>query len=125
MRLGTSVAALVLGMMVAAPAFAESSGACREDIAKYCADVKGGRGRIIACLKANHDRLSPGCQAAGAELKKTVAEGRAACETDIKTYCQDIKPGGGRIIACLKSNKDRLSQPCKDFAVKQKHKHDA
>jgi hypothetical protein len=39
-------------------------------------------------------------------------EGKGACKTDIEKFCKDIKPGGGRIWACLKSNGDRLSQEC-------------
>ena len=39
-------------------------------------------------------------------------EGKGACKADIEKFCKDIKPGGGRILACLKSNGDRLSQEC-------------
>lgn len=39
-------------------------------------------------------------------------EGKGACKADIKKFCKDIKSGGGRIWACLKSNGDRLSQEC-------------
>lgn len=38
---------------------------------------------------------------------------KGACNADIKEFCKDIKPGGGGIWACLKSNEDRLSQDCK------------
>jgi len=39
-------------------------------------------------------------------------EGKGVCKADIEKFCKDIKPGGGRIWACLKSNGDRLSQEC-------------
>jgi hypothetical protein len=39
-------------------------------------------------------------------------EGKGACKADIEKFCKDIKPGGGRIWACLKSNGDRVSQEC-------------
>ncbi|MGZ3578458.1 MAG: cysteine rich repeat-containing protein [Syntrophales bacterium] len=39
-------------------------------------------------------------------------EGKGACKADIEKFCKDIKPGGGRIWVCLKSNGDRLSQEC-------------
>jgi Cysteine rich repeat len=35
-----------------------------------------------------------------------------ACKEDIKAYCPDVRPGGGRIIACLVENKLKLSRPC-------------
>ena len=44
--------------------------------------------------------------------------GKGACKADVEKFCKDIKPGGGRIIACIKSNKDRLSQECKDEIAK-------
>lgn len=39
---------------------------------------------------------------------------REACKADIQTRCGGIRPGGGRIRACLTSNRDRLSQGCRD-----------
>jgi hypothetical protein len=44
--------------------------------------------------------------------------GKGACKADVEKFCKDIKPGGGRIRACIKSNKDRLSQACKDEIAK-------
>ena len=38
---------------------------------------------------------------------------REACKADITELCQGIEPGGGRIKACLKTNKDKLSEGCK------------
>lgn len=36
------------------------------------------------------------------------------CAEDIKTLCAGIKPGEGRIKACIKSNLTKLSQTCED-----------
>ncbi len=36
------------------------------------------------------------------------------CKADLEKYCKGIKPGEGRLRACLKGNSDRLSQACKD-----------
>jgi hypothetical protein len=38
---------------------------------------------------------------------------REACRADAETFCRGIQPGGGRIKACLRSNRDRLSQGCR------------
>jgi Cysteine rich repeat len=46
-----------------------------------------------------------------AEISKS---SKGACKADIETFCKDIKPGGGRLKACIKSNSDRISQECKD-----------
>lgn len=37
---------------------------------------------------------------------------REACKGDFQKYCKDVQPGGGRIIACLKQNRDSLTPTC-------------
>ncbi len=39
-------------------------------------------------------------------------DARAACKADTEKFCKDIKPGGGRIIACLKAHAPDLSPGC-------------
>lgn len=46
---------------------------------------------------------------AGPDLVKTVADG---CETELETYCKNVTPGEGRILACLFAYQDRLSGKC-------------
>jgi hypothetical protein len=41
----------------------------------------------------------------------------AGCADDAHKFCADVPPGGGRIIACLKQNKDSLSDKCKQAAA--------
>lgn len=36
---------------------------CKDDVNKVCAGVERGEGRIIKCLKANAEKLSPACKA--------------------------------------------------------------
>lgn len=38
---------------------------------------------------------------------------RTACEPDTKKFCADEKPGGGRILQCLKSHEADLAPACK------------
>lgn len=40
-----------------------------------------------------------------------------ACRVDVQRYCQGIRPGQGRIRACMRSNQDRLSPACKNAIV--------
>jgi len=37
----------------------------------------------------------------------------AGCGDDVRKFCSDVQPGGGRIIACLQQNKDSVSDKCK------------
>ena len=48
---------------------------------------------------------------AGAEpsLVETVANG---CKAEIDTYCKDVIPGQGRMLACLYAHSDKLSGKC-------------
>ena len=36
-----------------------------------------------------------------------------ACKEDIKTLCEGVKAGEGRIAACLKQKADKVSDGCK------------
>ncbi|MDA8139389.1 MAG: cysteine rich repeat-containing protein [Desulfobacteraceae bacterium] len=46
---------------------------------------------------------------AGDGLLQKVADG---CKKELDTYCKDITPGEGRILACLYSRSDKLSAQC-------------
>jgi hypothetical protein len=48
----------------------------------------------------------------GAAMAQTMAE-RMACQADFAKYCPGVKPGGGRVIACLSKQKDKLSPDCR------------
>ena len=47
--------------------------------------------------------------AAQESLIDTVANG---CKAEISTYCKDVKPGEGRVLACLYAYQDKLSGKC-------------
>jgi hypothetical protein len=46
-------------------------------------------------------------------LLDNVANG---CKTEIESYCADVLPGEGRVLACLYSRSDKLSGKC-EFAL--------
>ncbi len=46
---------------------------------------------------------------AGESLVETVANG---CKKELKSYCTDVTPGEGRILACLYAHGDKLSGQC-------------
>ena len=89
---------------------------CADDIAKFCKDVKPGEGRIVACLKEHQNDLSASCKEKMekmAEVRKKGSEMNKACHDDISKFCKDVKPGGGKIIQCLKEHSSDLSSECK------------
>jgi len=47
--------------------------------------------------------------AAGQDLVQAVADG---CKAELETYCKDVTPGEGRILACLFAHQDKLSGKC-------------
>ncbi len=50
---------------------------------------------------------------ASAFAQELTAEQRNACMGDYEKYCKGVTPGGGRIIACLSKESDKLSAACK------------
>jgi hypothetical protein len=42
------------------------------------------------------------------------ANGSRPCAEEIASYCKGVKPGGGRLLKCLKENESRLSPACRE-----------
>lgn len=38
------------------------------------------------------------------------------CEKELKTYCSDVQPGEGRLLACLYAHNDKVSGRC-EYAI--------
>jgi hypothetical protein len=53
------------------------------------------------------------------------ARGREACKGDVERFCKDVKPGGGRIMECLKQHEAELSPQCKAVGEQMKAKMEA
>lgn len=92
---------------------------CSGEIENYCSQVTLGEGRLMACFYAHEDKLSVGCLNAlydGAAALEAAVEAMVsiatACETDIDDYCSHTVPGEGRILNCLSSSRDSLSEDC-------------
>lgn len=89
-----------------------SMAVCREDVARVCAGVEKGQGRIGQCLNDNAAKLSQPCAEALASGKAARHEARKVCQADAATLCGGEK--GPRRMACLKEKQSQLSQPCRD-----------
>jgi hypothetical protein len=51
--------------------------------------------------------------AQGAFAQDLTAEQRNACMGDYEKFCKSVVPGGGRIVACLAKEGDKISPACK------------
>ena len=92
---------------------------CAADIRKYCKDVTPGEGRMIYCMQAHEDKISPKCayelgETAGSmqATSDLLKDGVIACKAEIAGACGKIQPGEGRIAACLIANKSTASKDC-------------
>lgn len=101
----------------------ETARPCRDDAAKLCQGVQPGGGAIARCLKSHESELSPACKRNIAKAKEEIKEAKEACEGDAKKLCEGIKPGGGKIIQCLKQHESDLSPACKEEMSKSRGKN--
>ena len=90
------------------------AGPCQQDVQKLCPGVTRGGGAMRACLKQHAADLSPACQEHLKQAKAKLEAWRQACQSDVKTFCADVAPGGGNILKCLHQHHDQLSQSCQD-----------
>lgn len=127
---------ILTGLMVlsmASPAFAAGdplqhgvqgaldtfSKGCQQELTTFCKDVTPGEGRILACLYAFQDKLTPRCEYALydsiGQLDRTMTNLSYAvgeCRDDLKSFCMDVKPGEGRLLDCLNQNEAKVSKRC-------------
>jgi hypothetical protein len=92
---------------------------CNKELKTYCAAVKPGEGRIVACLYAHSDKISGQCEfalyEAAIQLDRAISGivyVATQCRQDIGTHCAGVKIGDGRIVQCLKQNAAKLKSPC-------------
>jgi hypothetical protein len=98
---------------------------CADDIKKYCSDVTPGEGRMIYCMQAHEDKISPKCafdlEEAATDVQLSadnLKEAITACKAEITGVCGKTQPGQGRIAACLIANKSTASRGCGDAIQK-------
>jgi hypothetical protein len=115
----TDIGKAIQEKLAAEAAKLESS--CADDIKKYCSDVTPGEGRMIYCMQAHEDKISPKCafdlEEAATDVQlhaDNLKDAITACHAEITGVCGKIPPGQGRIAACLIANKSTASKNCVD-----------
>jgi hypothetical protein len=98
---------------------------CRKDIKKFCANVTPGEGRMVYCMQAYEDKISPDCAfelpdavVALENANEVLKEAVNACRADIAGVCGKVQPGQGRIAACLIENRTTVAKSCADAIAK-------
>ena len=111
--ISTAIALLAAGFAASAGAQGrKGEGPCAEDAKKFCGDVKPGGGRVVKCMKGHEAELSPACQAEMKRAEQRIEQVKEECKADAQKFCKGIRPGGGRILACLKSHQSELAPAC-------------
>lgn len=111
--ISTAIALLAAGFAANAGAQGrKGNGPCAEDAKKFCGDVKPGGGRVVKCMKSHEAELSPACQAEMKRAEERIEQVKQECKADAQKFCKGIKPGGGRILSCLKSHEAELAPAC-------------
>jgi len=92
---------------------------CATEISTFCSQVSPGEGRLLACFYAHEDKLSGQCQYAlynaAAQLDQAVSALNyvaTECNDDLMKHCAEVQIGEGRVIECLRANKDSVSAAC-------------
>ncbi|OFV86661.1 MAG: hypothetical protein A3J75_04355 [Acidobacteria bacterium RBG_16_68_9] len=92
---------------------------CLEDLKKLCPDASPGTVEARACLTDHFADLSEACRKRVEALrardrgKRRIPPHLRACRSDLETFCKSIRPGGRRLIRCLKEHAAELSAECK------------
>ena len=83
------LAALVLGFVLVAPALADEPddnggrfAPCKDDVHRFCPDVKLGEGRMAHCMRMHYFRLSKQCKAAIKAARAARQAGASGDETN-------------------------------------------
>ena len=103
---------------------------CQQELTTFCKDVTPGEGRILACLYAFQDKVTPRCEYALydsiGQLDRTLTNLSYAigeCRDDLESFCAEVKPGEGRLLDCLSKNETKITNRCnnalKDTGLKK------
>jgi hypothetical protein len=92
---------------------------CGEELAKYCRDVAGGEGRLLACLYSHESKLSDRCgnivmssmERLGVALG-ALANVARVCQADAQRLCNGVIAGEGNLVGCLSKAKSSVSAQC-------------
>lgn len=104
---------IVAALAVSAPAFAQSIIPIPQAAPNAIASAEQGGGNRQERREGRGERY-PAAQAV-----------RQACMADIKSLCDGVQPGGGRIQQCIRGKREQLSQGCKTALMESRQQKQA
>lgn len=108
------LASLLLGFSAFSQAQgSKEKGPCHADRERLCGSVEPGKGAVMKCMKEKEAELSAECKAHREQMKSAMQDMKEACQEDFEKFCDEARPGRGRIMRCLHKNRDKLSEACK------------
>lgn len=101
------------GMALMAGNAAAYSERCEIEVVMHCGDIPPGAGRQTACVMSKQRLFSTLCRLEIQTLIEQRWQTASFCKESSEKLCPKIKPGKGRLYACLKFNEELLSASCK------------
>ena len=117
------MAAVVIPLAAAMPAFAEETNPCTKDLKQYCSHVTPGGGRLLQCYEQNKEKMSAACKDWAERAKTNASVLKEACSKDIETSCTSEKGDPLEMLDCLQGNYIHLSPECVEALNKFKWRY--
>lgn len=86
---------------------------CDPELAGICKDSPLEMGGAVGCLVDVYDQLNPLCQQSVLKFK----DQWTVCDSEIKRFCPDVKPGKRRLPTCLQKHEKQLGEECAKLVV--------
>lgn len=87
--------------------------ACPHDAARACPGLAAGDPRLVECMRSSWNVLGARCQTALWAAQEKADQLQALCAGDLGRWCREVRPGQGRLLACLKAHEAELSPVCR------------
>jgi hypothetical protein len=107
-----AMAAVLIVLASALPAFAEETNPCVKDFKQYCSHVTPGGGRLVQCYEQYKDKMSAACKDWAERVKANAAVTKEACSKEIDLSCNSEKGDPLEMLDCLQGNYIHLSPEC-------------
>jgi hypothetical protein len=93
---------------------AAADDACHKDRVTTCNDVTPGDSRQFDCLLGRAERVRPECATAARRANELTEAVVKFCKDDAYRWCAQYSDSGRpAVIDCLKSHREKVTDPCK------------